>query len=296
MFKNLYQRFCDENIVGRFIYVNVAVYIIVAFIGVFSTLFEFGYKVDSFMHWFELPASLNRFICQPWTIISYMFLHERVMHILWNMLALYGFGRIFLSFFSVRHFVGVYLLGGIMGGVFFMLAYNLFPHFDRIVDNSYLIGASASVLAIVVASAVRRPNYVVNLMFFGSIRLVTVAVVTVVISLLLLASENAGGNFAHLGGAFAGWLFAFLLNKGTDATLFINKAIDSLATLFKRRSAAKKAKFTYQRSSRVADYEYNARKKEDEAQINKILEKLKANGYASLSEDEKKQLFDASRK
>ena len=92
MFKNIYQKFCNENIVGRFIYINVAVYIIVAFIGVFATLFEVGYKVEAFMHWFELPASFERFICQPWTLLSYMFLHERIMHILWNMLALYGFG------------------------------------------------------------------------------------------------------------------------------------------------------------------------------------------------------------
>lgn len=296
MFKKLYEKFCNENIVGRFIYVNVAIYIIVAFIGVFATLFEFDYRVDSFMHWFELPASLSTFVCRPWTIISYMFLHERIMHILWNMFALYGFGRIFLSFFSVRHFVGVYLFGGIMGGIFFMLAYNIFPYFDAAVENAYLIGASASVLAIVTASAVRSPNYVVNLLFFGSVRLVTIAVITVVVSLLLLASENAGGNFAHLGGAFAGWLFAYMLNKGKDITLWLNKAIDFMATLFKRRSSAKKAKFTYQRSSRTSDYEYNARKKENEAKIDEILEKVKTGGYASLSEDEKKQLFDASRR
>lgn len=296
MFKNIYQKFCNENIVGRFIYINVAVYIIVAFIGVFATLFEVGYKVEAFMHWFELPASFERFICQPWTLLSYMFLHERIMHILWNMLALYGFGRIFLSFFSVRHFVGVYLFGGIMGGLFFMVAYNIFPHFAGIVENAYLIGASASVLAVVVASAVRSPNYVVNVVLLGSMRLVTIAVITVVVSLLLLASENAGGNFAHLGGAFAGWLFAFMLGKGKDVTLLINKVIDYFATLFKRRPSAANAKFTYQKGGRAADYEYNARKKENEAEIDKILEKVKAGGYSSLTEEEKKRLFEASQK
>lgn len=296
MFKNIYRKFCNENIVGRFIYINVAVYIIVAFIGVFATLFEVGYKVEAFMHWFELPASFERFICQPWTLLSYMFLHERIMHILWNMLALYGFGRIFLSFFSVRHFVGVYLFGGIMGGLFFMVAYNIFPHFADIVENAYLIGASASVLAVVVASAVRSPNYVVNVVLLGSMRLVTIAVITVVVSLLLLASENAGGNFAHLGGAFAGWLFAFMLGKGKDVTSLINKVIDYFATLFKRRPSAAKAKFTYQKGGRAADYEYNARKKENEAEIDKILEKVKAGGYSSLTEEEKKRLFEASQK
>lgn len=296
MFKNLYKRFCDENIVGRFIYVNVAVYIIVAFIGVFATLFEIDNRADAVTQWFELPASLSRFICQPWALISYMFLHERLMHILWNMLALYGFGRIFLSFFSVRHFVGVYILGGIMGGVFFMAAFNIFPHFESVVDGAYLLGASASVLAVVVASAVRSPNYTVNLVLLGSVRLVTIAVITVVLSLLLLASENAGGNFAHLGGAFAGWLFAYMLDKGKDITSVVNKIIDFFVTFFKRGPKQHKAKFTYQKSERAADYEYNARKKEDEAEIDRILEKVKAGGYASLTEDEKKRLFEASRK
>lgn len=296
MFKNLYRKFCDENIVGRFIYINVAVYIIVAFIGVFATLFEFGNGVDAFMRWFELPAAFDVFIIRPWSLLSYMFLHEKLMHILWNMIALYGFGRIFLSFFSMRHFVGVYLFGGIMGGIFFMSAYNIFPHFESVVDSSYLIGASASVLAVVVASAVRSPNYVVNVLLLGSMRLVTIAVITVVVSLLLLASENAGGNFAHLGGAFAGWLFAFMLNKGKDVTAVINKIIDFFATFFKRRPVRNKAKFTYQKNERTADYEYNARKKENDAQIDRILEKVKAGGYASLTEDEKKQLFDASRR
>lgn len=296
MFKKLYNNFCNENVVGRFIYINVAIYIFVAFIGVFTTLFEVGYKAECFMHWFELPASLSTFISRPWTLISYMFLHERLMHILWNMLALYGFGRIFLSFFSVRHFVGVYIFGGIMGGIFFVSAYNIFPHFESVVDNSYLIGASASVIAVVVASAVRSPNYVVNVLLLGSMRLVTIAVITVVVSLLLLASENAGGNFAHLGGAFAGWIFASMLGKGVDVTALINKTIDLFAILFKSRPASRKTKFTYQKGDRATDYEYNSRKKKNEAEIDKILEKVKAGGYSSLSEDEKKRLFEASQK
>ena len=193
MFKDLYRKFKNENIVGRFIYINVAIYVIVAFIGVFATLFNARNFVGDYIHWLELPASFEQFVCQPWTIFTYMFLHEKIMHILWNMLALYGFGRIFLSFFSLRHFVGVYILGGLVGGLFFMLAFNIFPYFDGVVGNAYLLGASASVLAVVVASAVRSPNYTVNLMLFGSMRLMTVAVITVVVSLLLLASENSGG-------------------------------------------------------------------------------------------------------
>ncbi|MBQ8270326.1 MAG: rhomboid family intramembrane serine protease [Bacteroidaceae bacterium] len=295
MFKKIYDVFCRENIVGKYIYANVAIYIIVAFIGVFATLFNAVSPVAEIVRWVELPASLQALLCRPWSIVTYMFVHEHMMHILLNMLALYAFGRIFLTFFSVRHFVGLYILGGIMGGIFFVLAFNLFPYFSNIVDGAHLIGASASVLAVIVASAVRRPNYTVNVMFLGSMRLMTVAVITVVLSLLLLASENAGGNFAHLGGAFAGWLFAFMLNKGKDITLWINKTIDFFATLFKRAPKKNKPKFTFHRGGRAADYEYNANKRKNEDEIDRILEKVKSGGYSSLSEEEKKRLFDASR-
>lgn len=295
MFEKIYSAFRNENIAGKFIYINVAIYIIVAFIGVFATLFNATASVSGFVQWLELPASWAGLLCRPWSLFTYMFVHERLMHILFNMLMLYGFGRIFLSFFSVRHFVGVYILGGLLGGLFFVAAYNVFPYFSQVVEHAYLVGASASVLAVVTASAVRCPNYTVNLFLLGSMRLITIAVISVVLSLLLLASENAGGNFAHLGGAFAGWLFAFLLNKGVDVTLFINKTIDFFATFFKRKPRTKKPKFTFYKNERSADYEYNARKKSDEAEIDRILEKVKQGGYNSLTEEEKKRLFDASR-
>lgn len=296
MFKKLYNRFCNESIVGRFVYINVAVYIIAAFIGVFSTLFNVNYWLNEYICFIELPASFERLLWQPWSIVTYMFVHERMLHILFNMIALYSFGRIFLNFFSVRHFVGVYLFGGIVGGLSFMLAFNTFPYFDGMVDGAYLVGASASALAILTATATRSPNYIVSLPLFGSMRLVTITVVIVIIYLLLLVSENAGGNFAHLGGVFAGWLFAFMLNKGKDLTSLINKIIDFLATIFKRRRNPKKVEFTYQRGGREADYEYNAQKKSNEQEIDKILEKVKSGGYASLTEEEKKRLFDASQR
>ena len=295
MFKDLFQKIKSQNIVGKYIYANVAVYIIVVLIGVFSVLFNAKETGNSFIRLFELPSSLPLLVQRPWTLFTYMFLHEGVMHILWNMVALYFFGRIFLDLYSVRHFVGTYILGGLFGGLAFILSYNLFPYFEPYVGGSFLVGASASVLAIVVASAVRNPGYRINLLLFGSVKLSSFAIVTVAISVLMLAGGNAGGNFAHLGGAVAGWLVAYMLNKGVDVTAIVNKPIDWFAMLFKKRTPrAKKTKFKYTAGGRTADYEYNARKKATEAEIDKILEKIKNSGYSSLSDEDKKRLFDAS--
>ena len=298
MFKNFTQKIKVADIAGKFIYANVIVYIFVLLIGVFSVLLNIGETSDKIIHYFELPASLPLLLKQPWTIITYMFLHKHFMHILWNMIALYFFGRIFLNFYSVRHFVGVYIIGGIVGGITFLLAYNTLPYFASHINSSFLIGASASVLAIVVASAVRSPEYRIRLLLFGNVKLSTFALVTVGISLLMLSGDNAGGNFAHIGGAFAGWLMAYLLNKGKDITEFVNRPIDWFVTIFKKKNKTRKKKgnFTYSSGGRTADYEYNARKKASEAEIDKILEKIKSGGYSSLSEEEKKKLFEASSK
>ena len=127
MFDELIAKFRAADIVRKYIYANVLVYIILVLIGVFSVLLNCPSLASTVNSWFELPASLLSLAQRPWTIFTYMFVHGGVMHILWNMFALYVFGRIFLDFFSVRHFVGVYVLGGVFGALFFVVAYNLFP-------------------------------------------------------------------------------------------------------------------------------------------------------------------------
>lgn len=298
MFENLYKKYRGSDVVGKFIFVNVALYVLLLFIGVFSVLFNAGSLSADVLSFVELPASLGELALRPWTVFTYMFIHAGLWHILWNMFALYFFGKIFLNFYSVRHFVGIYILGGLFGALFFVLAYNLFPYFGPYLPFSRLVGASAAVLAVVVAAAVRSPQYRINLMFVGSVKLSTFALVVVAMSFLMLSGENAGGNFAHLGGAFAGWLVADMLNKGKDLTQVVNGPIDWVSSLIVRLRTPrkKKTKFTYTRGGRSADYDYNARKKADEAEVDRILEKVKKGGYASLSEDEKKRLFEASSK
>ena len=300
MSDNFFTRLWKSNVVEQFICVNVAVYIIAVFIAVFSLFFNSPSWGAEWVNLLGLPASLTGIMYRPWTLLTYMFLHTELWHILWNMLALYAFGKIFLNFYSVRHFVGIYVWGGIFGGLFFVAAFNVFPYFAPYINGAPLVGASAAVLAVVAASAVRSPNYRVVLLLFGSVRLSTIAWVTFLLSFLMLTGDNPGGNFAHLGGMFAGWLVAFLLNKGHDLTNVVNRPLDFLSRIFKKRpKARKKAKFNFVRgegaaAKRSGDYAYNARKKADEAEVDKILEKIKTGGYASLSEAEKKRLFEVS--
>jgi hypothetical protein len=212
------------------------------------------------------------------------------------MLWLYWFGQLFLSFFSARHYRGLYLLGGLCGGLLYLLAFNVFPYFEAYVHGSYLLGASASVLAIVVATAVRQPEYRVNFMFVGAVRLKYVALFMVVTDLLFVTSGNGGGHIAHLGGALAGWWFAASLQKGHDMTRWINQVIDWFSGGFRLKNSPKKSKMKVERGGRTADFDYNSRKKLQSEEIDRILDKLKKSGYSSLTTEEKKRLFDASKR
>ena len=289
--KNNFQR---GNISLQLIYINVGIFVVTTLVSVILMLFNWGDM--SWMNFLQLPAYLPKFLVQPWTLFTYMFLHAGALHLLFNMLWLYWFGQLFLSFFSARHFRGLYLLGGICGGLLYMLAYNVFPYFGPYIYGSYLLGASASVLAIVVATAVREPEYRVNFMFIGAVRLKYVALFMVVTDLLFVTSGNGGGHIAHLGGALAGWWFAKSLQKGYDITRWINQVFDWFSGGIKLSRPAKKPKMKVNRGGKVDDYDYNARKKQQSEEIDRILYKLKQSGYASLTTEEKKRLFDASKK
>ena len=282
------------NISLQFIYINVGVFVVSTLVGVILMLFNWGGM--SWLQWLELPAWLSQFVVQPWSLFTYMFLHAGVLHLLFNMLWLYWFGEMFLSIYSARHFQGLYILGGICGGLFYMLAYNVFPYFAPYVYGSYLLGASASVLAVVVATAARLPEYRVNFMFIGAVRLKYVALFVVLMDLLFVTSGNGGGHIAHLGGALAGWWFAWSLGKGRDVTRWVNKVFDVLSGGIKVSRSPKKPKMKVEKGGREADYDYNANKKRQNDEIDRILDKLKQSGYSSLSTEEKKRLFDASKR
>lgn len=293
---NIKEQFKRADTVLRFIYVNAAIFLILALIGVILQLFN--RSGDILFQQLALPASFSRFLFQPWSIISYMFMHAGILHLLFNMLWLYWFGQIFLHFFSAIHLRGLYFLGGICGGLLYMVSYNIFPYFAPVIEVSTMVGASASVLAIVIATAYKEPNYPIRLFLLGTLRLKYLAAFAIISDLLFITSANAGGHIAHLGGALAGLWFASSLSKGKDRTRWINNVLNGIVRFFTSplKKRAKKPKMKVYKGKRQQDYDYNAKKKQESAEVDRILEKLKKSGYASLTEEEKKSLFDASKK
>lgn len=290
------EKFRKSNIFIQLIYINVGIFIVTTLISVSLQLFN--QNATGIFDLLALPASFSRLLTQPWSLLTYMFMHANLLHILFNMLWLYWFGTLFLYFFSAKHLRGLYIIGGICGGLLYMIAYNVFPYFSSAINTSTLVGASASVLAIVMAAAYREPNYRIRLFLFGAIRLKYLALIVFITDLLFITSDNAGGHIAHLGGALAGLCFAACLTKGYDLTSWINKLLDAIISLFQKKTYRRKPKMKvhYANSQREKDYEYNAHKKKQSDEIDRILDKLKQSGYESLTTEEKKSLFDASKK
>lgn len=295
IFEDLKHTFQQGNIVVRLIYINVAAFVLSTLLSVVLGLFSVN--TIEFLRNLFLPADLLQLLRRPWTLITYMFMHAGIWHLLGNMLWLYWFGKLFLYFFSSKHLRGLYIVGGLSGALLYIIAYNIFPIFENQLYSATLVGASASVLSIAIATAVREPEYKINLMFIGPVRLKYFALFIVLFDALYVGSNNAGGHIAHLGGALAGWWFARGISQGYDITHWANVCIDAIGGLFsKRERKPRKPKMkVHTNNSRAADYAYNANKKAQSDEVDKILEKLKKSGYSSLSEEEKRRLFEASK-
>lgn len=284
--------FKHGSIITRIIYVNLAVFLVVRVIYVFFYMFNVDFDL---LKWLALPSSLEGLATRPWTLITYMFLHFDFLHIIFNLLWLYWFGRIFLNYFDEKKLLGTYIMGGIAGGLAYMLAYNFIPAFTG--TTSILLGASASIIAIVVACALYVPNLQLNILlissFFGPIKIIWIALFSVALYFLGISGTNAGGNIAHLGGAFWGFIYMMQLKKGHDIIAPFNRFLSSLPSLFKR----KKMRVTYRNNAAsMSDWEYNSRKRKEKEAMNEILDKIGKSGYESLTKREKEILFHASSK
>lgn len=294
--RNNFTRQADS--LNQLIAVNVLVFVVLNLIAVVLALFalRLGWY-DTISRWLAVPAYLPRLLQKPWSPLSYMFVHSGFFHILFNMLWLYWMGKIFQEYLGNKKLVALYFLGGLAGAVTYILAFNLFPLFKSALPTADAVGASASVLAIVVGTATLLPDYSIRLFLFGNVPLKYLALVMVVLDLLSLSGNNAGGHFAHLGGAIFGFVYIKQLRAGNDLGAWFNRLVDWLATFLRPRSKRGKMRVSYKQQSTTANNRLNKSDSNQVPQevIDRILDKIAQNGYDGLSKEEKEQLFRASK-
>lgn len=276
---------------SQLIILNVVVFVLVATIRVFITLFELS--VPDLFPYIEVSSNISFTLKHIWVLFTYMFVHYEVLHILFNMLMLYWFGRIFLTYFTSKNLIALYVLGGLAGAVFYVLTFNTIPYFIRM-NPSSMIGASASVMAIIFGVAFYNKNQEVMMLLFGRVKIIYIAAFIFLLDFLALGgSSNQGGHIAHIGGALLGYFYAIQYRKGNDITKWVNLLIDKIVNLFK---AKPNMRVTRRNNTTGSGADRKKPKQADSLEIDHILDKIKQSGYNSLNAEEKKRLFDASNK
>ncbi len=279
--------FNEGDALAKLILINLGVYLLYILLRILGTLTQTGAHLF-FIEWIALPSDLGKLATRPWTLVTYMFTHQDFFHILFNVLYLYFSGTLFIQYLGGRKLLSTYILGGLIGGALYVIAYNVFPFFSEAVAGSNNRGASAGVMAILVAIATYAPNFRVRLFFVLEVKLWVVAIFAVLLDLVYLPDSNAGGHIAHLGGALFGYVSIRQLKNGSDITEGFSRFMDNMVNFFKPRPKIRKV---YTSTTTRNDYKYNQRKAHTQERIDEILDKINRSGYDSLSKEERDFLF-----
>ena len=289
--EDLKLQFKIGDVLTKLIFWNIAFFAIPSV--VLGILPLFKVNID-YLNYVSLSTNPNDLLLKPWSIFSYAFCHSSILHILFNLIMLNFAGRLFLIFFNQKQLLSLYFVGSLFAGFVFLLSYMFFPALANV--NTVLVGASASVMAILFATVTYSPLMNIRLLLFGNVKLWHIALILIVIDLFQLPRENTGGHLAHIGGAFFGYIYIRLLKNGTDICNWFTLIIDAFSSIFGSRKSKpfKKIHRTYKvpvekRASKIVA------KDKVQQQIDEILDKISQSGYDSLSSEEKEFLFKAGK-
>jgi len=289
------------NALMTLIAIHLCVFIIFAFIQVVYRIqydtaeaSEAAFR-QNVLSWFVLPADLSKLGSKPWTIITHMFMHAGVWHILGNMLWLWTFGYIFQDLTGNRKLIPVFIYGALAGALAFILMYNFAPGFKAEVHYATALGASAGVMAIAVATTIVSPGYRIFPMLGGGIPLWVITVLYLIIDLATLPYTNSGGHAAHLAGALMGFLFMVFMRRGYDWSDWMSNFFEWFGNLFNPDRPRKKKNLQKELFYKSTGRPYHKTPNLTQQRIDEILDKINQHGYETLSEDEKEMLKRASK-
>jgi membrane associated rhomboid family serine protease len=271
--------FRTGNSIGQLLVVNVSVFLVLIIFQFILTISGFPPEQSSsvfhnVVNWIAVPMSFKELLFKPWTLLTYMFTHYNLWHIFGNLLMLFVFGKIFQEYASSKRVFAVYIYGGLIGAILALATYHLIPTFQQHAPADFMVGASAGVMAIVLAAATLVPDYVMHLFILGPVRLKFIALFVVVMDLIgVTYFANAGGHLSHLGGALFGYIFVTQMKKGRDFSVGFNSVLYRMKKIFNRKS---KIKVVHKRS--VSDEDYNLKRKIRQEEIDEILDKISTSG------------------
>lgn len=284
-FIDKFRRVCGSPYLTWLLLVNCIIFLVLWIVVMVGNYL--GLPGNFTMQWLCISSTPSVFVFHLWTTVTYMVTHYDFLHLLFNMLWLFWFGRILVYGLADRHLLALYIGGGLVGAALYIVAFQLFPQLSP--PGSYLCGASASVLAIIAAAAVRMPDLPLRLFLFGEVKLKWVAVGCILLTFAGIGGGNVGGQAAHLGGVLYGLLFAFAIRKGHDPVEKIAPAAQKL-----RRKVTLTVAPPPRRTNVVRDGNAVAKAAEgrlsDATRLDSLLDKIRLSGYSSLTDSERKEL------
>lgn len=264
--------FVDKNPVLKLVIFNLVIYVVVLFWEVMNGLpmtkngLEPQLSAQQIYHpvnWLGLHGNFFVFIKKPWTILTFMFVHERFLSMISNMIWLYFFGSVFQILLSGKKLLPLYLYGGVAGGIMYMVVSSFLQ------NNYYLTTASLSIFAVASAVTALRPNYKIFTFINGGFSLWIFSLVYALLT--LFTTGSMAGVAAHLSAALLGYLFIKRLQIGKDWTnwmINLNNYVNNTFDPNKKR-------------------EFTTKIKNDEMRLNKILDKINKKGIKSLTREER---------
>ena len=270
----------------KLIYWNIGVFLL-------SLVFFYQFRTGAFIfpNWLSLSSNPYIALTRPWTLITYCFFHASFLHLFFNMIVLNFSGRMFLTFFTQKQFLGLYLLSAIFAGIVFVVSYTLLGN-----GNSEIVGASAAIMAILIAAATYSPMMNLRFLIIGNVKLWQFAFVIIVLDIISLATENTGGHISHLAGALFGFTYIKLLQAGYDLSKGVFYIFDKADQIRnpKKASPFKKVHRNYNNVPEKKVFKIVTKDKSQQ-QVDDILDKISRSGYDSLTKDEKEFLFKSGK-
>ena len=273
------------GIANKMIYWNVGLYLL-------SIIFFYQFKLGAFDYpnWLAVSSDPSVLITRPWTLLTYAFFHFGFMHLFFNMMVLNFSSRLFLTFFTQKQYLGLYFLSAIFASITFVLSFYLLE------KTSLMVGASAAIMALLVATTTYQPLMEIRLMLIGTVKLWHITAVLLILDFMQIQLDNTGGHIAHLSGALFGFIYIKLLQNGTDLSKIVTNVINFFSSIFdkKEKTPFKKVHVTHQKMAPKRESKI-VMKDKTQQQIDEILDKISQSGYDSLTKEEKEFLFQSGK-
>lgn len=272
------------GISNKMIYWNVGIFLL--------SLVFYQFKLGYFdiPDWLALSSKPTTALMYPWTFLTYAFFHGGPLHLFFNMMVLNFSSRLFLTYFTQKQYLGLYILSAIFSGIVFVIAFFLMG------KSAVLVGASAAIMALLVATTTYQPLMEFRLLLIGYVKLWHITGVILLLFLLQIGIDNTGGHIAHFSGAFFGYIYIKLLQNGTDLSRIVSSVIEFFANLFSPKKATPFKKVHVNIKKPVVKTESKIIVKDKtQQQIDEILDKISQSGYDSLTAEEKDFLFKAGK-